>query len=397
MPSTKRPKPLYQRGPYRLYAREGRPLQIVWYDEERKRERGVSAGTADVGQGSLELDRLYLESIGERVCPTCKRPFDGHADQLVTSAIADYLIMAEDRTSFGSIRDRLNHVIRYIAATDPGITCTAINDAWANRYRKWLAKDPYYRGKSRQPLYRSIATVEESLMQLSAAINATQPIRPNFKYEQSKDLGHSPTYRADVATMARMFAYALADKRRLSLLLYLRAAVATWARPDAIMDLRPSQYIAAARVLPLNPKGRRQTKKYRPTIPVAAQFGAVLEGMGDPYIANASIRSAWDTMCVQLDLPKDGNAGSKLIRRSMATEARKRLGEEHWIQGQMMLGHAKHNISDVYAVPDPANLGRALAVTEQIITEIEAIVPAAYRNLTALGPNVVAIGGLKNG
>lgn len=396
MPRTKRPKPLYQRGPYRLYPRPGRFLQIVWYDEQRKRERGVSAGTADVAQGRIELDRLYLESMGERVCPTCRRPYDTHGDQLATSAIADYLVLVQDRPSVGSIRDRLNHVIRYIAATDPSITCAAIDDAWANRYRKWLAKDPYYRGKSRKPLYRSPATVEQSLMQLSAAINATQPMRPNFKYQQGKDLSESPTYRADVATMARMFQYALADNRRRSLLLFLRAAVATWARPDAIMDLRPSQYIAAARVLPLNPKGRRQTKKYRPTIPIAAQFGSVLEGMGDPYIPHASIRSAWETMCADIGLPRDGSAGPKLIRRSMATEGRKRLGEEHWVQGQMMLGHAKHDVSDVYAVPDPANLGRALAVTEQIITEIEAIVPGAYRAVTAPAGNVVSIGSAKN-
>jgi hypothetical protein len=397
MPSTKRPKPLYQRGPYRLYPRPGRFLQIVWYDEQRKRERGISAGTADVGQGRIELDRIYLESIGERVCPTCKRPFDTHGDQLVTSAIADYLVLVQDRASIGSIRDRLNHVIRYIAATNPAITCAAIDDAWANRYRKWLAKDPYYRGKSRTPLYRSPATVEQSLMQLSAAINATQPMRPNFKYQQGKDLTESPSYRADVKTMARMFAYALADSRRKSLLLYLRAAVATWARPDAIMDLRPSQYIAAARVLPLNPKGRRQTKKYRPTIPIARQFGALLETMGDPYIPHASIRSAWESMGEELGLPRDGSAGPKVIRRSMATEARRRMGEEHWVQGQMMLGHTKHDISDIYAVPDPANLGRALAVTEAIIDEIEALAPGAYRTVTALPAKVTRLRSSKNG
>jgi hypothetical protein len=35
-------------------------------------------------------------------------------------------------------------------------------------------------------------------------------------------------------------------------------------------------------------------------------------------------------------------------------------------------------VSDVYALPDPANLGRALAVTQGIIDEIEKLAPGAF-------------------
>jgi hypothetical protein len=54
------------------------------------------------------------------------------------------------------------------------------------------------------------------------------------------------------------------------------------------------------------------------------------------------------------------------------------------VQGKMMLGHRKSSISDIYALPDPANLGLALAVTESIIDEIESLrrehFTASYRN-----------------
>jgi hypothetical protein len=81
-----------------------------------------------------------------------------------------------------------------------------------------------------------------------------------------------------------------------------------------------------------------------------------------------------------------------LIRRSIMTIARRRLGEEHWIQGRMMAGHVKVTVSDLYALLDPANLGRALAVTEAIIDEIEALAPGAfYRDFTAEGGNVASI------
>ena len=68
----------------------------------------------------------------------------------------------------------------------------------------------------------------------------------------------------------------------------------------------------------------------------------------------------------------------------MATLARKRIGEANWRQGEMMLGHVKASASDLYAIPSPANRGLALAATEAIIGEIEALTPGAYRNLTAL-------------
>lgn len=61
---------------------------------------------------------------------------------------------------------------------------------------------------------------------------------------------------------------------------------------------------------------------------------------------------------------RGSKAGPKLIRRSMATIARKRTGAANWVQGQMILGHAKHSVRDIYAMPDSVNLGLALAVTE---------------------------------
>jgi len=89
-------------------------------------------------------------------------------------------------------------------------------------------------------------------------------------------------------------------------------------------------------------------------------------------------------MELALGLPGDGQSGMRLIRQSVATLARKRLGEENWIQGRIMLGHVQPTTSDIYAVSDPAHLGRALAVTTELISEIEASAPGAfYRSFTA--------------
>jgi hypothetical protein len=91
-------------------------------------------------------------------------------------------------------------------------------------------------------------------------------------------------------------------------------------------------------------------------------------------------------MELALGLPGDGQSGMRLIRRSVDTLARKRLGEENWIQGRTMLGHVQPTTSDIHAVSDPAHLGRALGVTTALIAEIEALAPGAfYRSFTANG------------
>jgi len=395
MPATKRTKPLYQRGTYALYRRAGRQnLEIVWYDHDRKRERSVSAGTADLGAARLALDRLYLAGQGARICPHCHRPMESDGSPLLSAAIADYLILSEAKAGLKSARSRLGHVIDYLAATDATVTCAGADEAWIGRFRAWLAARPVTNKAGAPIRARSLAHIEGCVMQLAAAINATPGQRAGFRAEQQKAVAASPTYRADVKMLAAMFRFALAKPERINLLRYLRAAVATWARPDAIFDITARQWHGAAGVLDLNPPGRRQTKKHRPRIPIARQFAPFLDAMADNYLPVTLVRSSWEKMRTELNLPGEREAGIKVVRRSMATLARKRIGEANWRQGEMMLGHVKMSVSDIYALPDPANLGLALAATEAIIAEIEALAPGAfYRTVTANGTPLQVIEG----
>lgn len=378
MPRTKRPKPLYQRGPFKLYPRTGRNLEIVWYDEQRKRERSVSAGTVDHEAGRLELDRHYLASQGVRHCRTCGQPLVGSHAPPLAGVIADYLLTLEGRAGAKSARGRLDHVLDYLDVTDPEVTVVQINEDWIERFRRWVMKRPVRSTKGKLLRQRSVGAVEGSVMQLAAAINTLPNHKALFKARSLKELAASPRYRADLETIAAMFRYALARDHRRTLLAYLRAAVATWSRPDALLGIGDAQWIPAAGVLDLNPRGRVQTKKYRPAVPIARQFRPFLDALEGQYLPVSTLRHAWDPMRKALGLPGGREAGPKLIRRSIATIARKRLGEERWAQGEMMLGHKKASTSDIYALPDPANLGAALAVTEAIIDEIESLAPGAF-------------------
>ncbi len=241
-------------------------------------------------------------------------------------------------------------------------------------------------------------------MQFAAAINATPGEKAHFKAKQQIEVTRSPSLRVDVAELAAMFNYCLRPdeesdklrdlriKERATLLAYLRMAVATWARPETILAIKRDQWHSGPRVIDLNPTRRQRTNKRLPLVPVPKQLVPHLEAMPEHWIKAATIRSPWDKMRVARGLPGDRQAGPKLIRRSMATIVRRIIGEVNWRQGEIMLGHVPFAISDIYAIPDPANLGLVLAATESVIDQIEALAPGAfYRTTTAVVSNLALV------
>lgn len=406
--------PLYSRGRYRLeYDRRADGslrtpnLQIVWYDGDAGRNRSRSAGTAEIGAAEDALDRLYLQrERGQSICPTCNRPFDQRSGMTVHLAIADYLLEVEDRPSIGSIRPRLAHFQNFMDETGrTELMCDQVDEALIATFRKWSASIPVIEGKhARKERERSPGTTEASVRSLAAAINAAHRRKDilypaGFSALSPSDVSRTPSYRSSIDELAAMFRYCLNPappagdtwtekmtdrqrKYRFALLRFLQVSVATWARPDAAhdfsTDIKRDQWNSNARVVQLNPRGRRQTKKYRPAVPVPEQFARLCDRTKGPFVPVASVRKAFETMLDEMGLPRERETGLKLIRRSVSQIARRRIGEERWPQGEMMLGHRKASTSDLYALFDPANLGVALAVTSQIIEDIEKRCPGAF-------------------
>ncbi|WP_288935646.1 hypothetical protein [uncultured Sphingomonas sp.] len=402
---------LYTRGKYRLaYDRRADGslrspyLQIVWYDAAARRNRSRSTGTEDVQQAESELDALYLKrERGQAVCATCGQPLRAGARHLLTAAIADYLVAREARSSIKSIRPRLAHVTAYLIETDRAATaCEDVDDDWIDHFREWMAARPIVStgGNERE---RSPGTIEASVRQLAAAVNFAHDRKDTlfpagFTAKAPEEVSRTPAYRADVTTLAAMFRYCLAPERedddsdkvverkvreRDQLLRFLRISVATWARPDAAHDVstdrKRDQWHSNARALNLNQKGRAQTKKHRPIVPIGQRMAALLDANGQGfYVSVGSVKKAFAAMQAAIGLPGDGESGMKLIRRSMAHLARQRLGERDWVEGQIMLGHRRPSTSDTYAPFDSGYLGRALAVTDQIIEDIEKLCPGAF-------------------
>lgn len=408
MPRRAKTKGLYQRGPYWLDwdersdgTRRSPYLTIYWYDAERGRIRSTSTGTGELEPAKLKLDAHYLgNSVGAAICPTCGQVrSEGGRSYLIDSAIADYTIsIANNRGSAQAIKARLAHVLDYLdTLSNPTVFCHQIDENWIERFRRWaLARPIVTPGGIQKP--RAPSTVENSVLQLAAAINAAHKrgeiSRPaQFRAIQLKDVNRTPQHRSDIDQLAAMFRYASKPShrvKRLALHRFLVISVATLCRPDAAHDLsldpRHDQWNGKRRVLCLNPRGRRQTKKFRATVRIPDRVARWFDqeaALIDPakpirrFVPATNVRSAWATMAAALGLPGDGEAGMKLIRRSMA-----QLLREHGVphdQVEMQLGHRRFgSVSELYAPFSPDYLANALSAIEAIIDEIESRAPGAF-------------------
>lgn len=404
------PKELYRRGQYWLGwdrradgALRSPYLAIFWYDPEPGRERSTSTRTADVERARERLDEHYLErDRGASICPTCGQPRTAAAGFLVTSAIAYYqTLRGSQRASSEAIAARLAHVVGYFATLPcAAVACEHVTDEWVDRFRRWALAQPIVStgGRERQ---RSTSTVENSVVQLAAVINAAHKRgdtnRPAaFRPIPLKELSAKPQHRSGVAELGAMFRHALAQGQRgIALHRFLMESVATLARPDAAHDVSTApdraQWNSARRVLDLNPRGRRQTKKYRATVRVPWQLAEHLDGVSGRFVPVASVRSAWAGMAAAMSLPAQGEAGMKLIRRSVAQLLRDRGVPSDELE--LMMGHRKLGaVTDLYAGFRPEHLARAVNALEGIIDEIESDVPGAFHRRRT-GPGLVLISG----
>lgn len=149
----------------------------------------------------------------------------------------------------------------------------------------------------------------------------------------------------------------------------------TLARPEAALALRRESVDFDRWLLVQNPPGRKQTKKYRPTVPVAgflrpwleaAPAGPLVAWRGKPI---KSFKTAWRALRRRAWLGQD--VVPKTIRHTMATELRAANVPEAEIQG--FLGHrAFGGKTEVYAKYRPDYLGEATAAIDGYMCRVRA-------------------------
>jgi len=383
-------------------------LTIFWYDQQRRRVRSVSTGSNNLAPACEALDRHYQKySRGENFCRACGQSIEPHTGILVLRAVADYLIKKENAPSINAIRARLAHVVTYVATlSSPAVTCEEIDEDWIEKFREWMGSQPIVtqstKSGKRTERARTASTIENSVLQLAAALNATRKDGKRaaiFKPIKLTELSSTPTKRLSVDELAEAFRYATNPRfpsKRAALHRFLILSVATAARPDAVHDfsLDPAkkQWNKERHVIGLNPHNRRQTKKYRAMIIAPRQIVPLLQEVEGHWIPGVSVRSAWRSMCKELGWPGDGEAGMKLIRRSIAQLLRDAGTVRGW-NGEwrkveyrvvredieLQLGHRRiKSMTDIYAPFEPDYLAAVTKALEAIIDAIIQRVPGAF-------------------
>ncbi len=398
MPKAKRDTALYRRGKYWLdwdRKRDGSLrspyLAVFHYDPATRRVRSTSTGKTDGEEARRVLDAEYVKGeTGQAVCPTCGQFRQAAASYLVTEAIELYLAeKGDERASSKAIRSRLNVVLDYLGTlANPSVQASAVDENWVETFRKWAIKQPKVSVAGKAIGRRSHSTVETYVAQLAAAINYAHARKKilgaaNFKSLQFTTINRTPEHRSDVEELAAMFCYAQGYP---ALNRFLALSVASLARPDAVHDFNVDEQWRG-RNMHMNPPERRKTKKGRPILPTPKQIVPALDEAEGWFVGLKSVRHLWEAMAEVIGLPEKGEAGMKLIRRSMAKLLRDRLPASQWIEVEMFLGHRKFDeVSSVYAPDRPDYLANAKAGIEAIIAEIEAFVPEAF---TGLAPDKV--------
>jgi integrase len=448
-----REAPLYRRGKYWLGwdAKADGTLRspfltIFWYDPDARRIRSASTRTTSDAEAMIALDRRFLADVREApaFCVACGRPMADADAYLVTDAIADYRLEHGDlQPSADTIAARLKHVVDFLVAGDaqgaagapgdpqPGsllrftseTSCAvACTKAFAESFRRWSQAQPVVwrnkQGEITVSRARAPATTEESLIQLAAALNhavdapgSRSDQRPLWKPITRRNVSRPRRTRIDVPVLVDMVSYAAEPKRRRGALqAFLVGTLCTIARPDSVVDISVApdrhQWWPGASSIDLNPHGRKQTKKFRPVLPVLplleqwmlaewAEFERLppAERIGRGWLVNyygkpvQDVDSAWDTMLAELKLPTTREWKPYILRHSLASMCRRRAAPKWEVQGFM--GHHPGDTTETYAIGE--EFPAVAKVLEEIIGEIDSAAPGAlHRSGTGAGLSVIS-------
>ena len=155
--------------------------------------------------------------------------------------------------------------------------------------------------------------------------------------------------------------------------MFAMLALSTLARPGALLELTKFQCDLDHRVIYLNPRGREQTKKRRPIVPISstlfphierAPAGPLVQFRGRPV---ARISTSWSKAVARAGLGDD--VTPMTLRRTMARELRRR-GVQPWDVAGIM-GHAMdERTTEIYAEYDPGFLKSAVEAIDGYMTEV---------------------------
>jgi integrase len=345
----------FQVGEWWLSQRSGSPAwYAISYDGAAQRTRRVSLGTDDFEQARQRLLERYLEQ---------HRPQNAPAE---TVALADILLdyyktQGSQARSAGSVRTSCGYWVEFFGEA-------SISEATKPPRLEAFVAHLSGQGFATAYIQRILGVGKAALQRAwRRGEIAGAPYIPSVKVDYGEPLGR-PLKIAEIARLLRE----APDHLRLMLMILIGTAC----RPEAALELTGAQLDFDDRLIDLNPRGRVQTKKFRPVVKMPdalatvfanAPSGRLVTFQGRPV---KKINKAWRGMRVAAELDEAVNPYS--IRHTVARWMRQN-GVPAW-EVAAQLGHKSrdYRTTELYAAFDPAYLQNAVRAIDLLFEKLRA-------------------------
>ncbi len=349
---ARRERPVYQVGDYWLSQRGNVGAWCrTWYDTTAQQVRRTSFGTEDLRAAKRALDDWFAENV--RPTRAQRRHY------LIEKALLHYYN---------------DHASKLPSATQARIACAHLSNHYAGKSMATLTTKAQ-KGYVQARLDRGVAanTIRREVSVLKAALNHA------FTNEEVESV--PPIYMPPMAAKAPKgrtltldeLARVLDDRMEPHVFTFAMVMLNTCCRPDAALDLTLDRCDFDSRLVTLNPEGRAQTKKHRPTVPMTDALRVHLLSLPGPYAVQwrgkriRSIKTGIRRLRVRADLGPDFGAYS--FRHTMGRELARRGVPDWEIKG--MMGHSQGGMTDVYAPYRPEYLGKAREAIDALFGELD--------------------------
>lgn len=366
------PEGRFQIGEYWLDKRAGSDNWCrCWFDRDTRQTCRASLGTRDLEAAKVKLAQwVTLNARVKKADP---------ADRLLAEVCARYFAKhGPDIIGQKSQRRSLEMMLERL---DP-ISVDEFTMEVQNDLVRRMKAEGY-----------SIGTIKRGLLAVKAATNwawKNRELSAQIPYLSLPDA--EPRERVlTIAEMAALWDAIEPHHLRVFFLLLLGTA----ARPAALLELTREQCDVVGRLITLNPAGRDQTKKRRPTIAIPDFLVPVIESVpAGPLVtykgsAIQKINLSWRDARNLAGL--DAEVVPTTIRHTIATELRRRGVPEWEVEGQ--LGHAAQGKKTTarYAKYAPDYLSKAREAIDQIASEIDRVAARSFSEFTNVRASSVLV------
>lgn len=340
-------------GDYWLSQRGNSPAWCrTWFNTATRQTQRVSLGTADFEQAKKALAEWFIQN---------HRPQNA---SLQTTTLADVLgayYKAHGEKLRSAEMARIGGNIWLDFWADKSLAEVA-KAAEQERFVEWL----YGRGASKGYVSRILSVGRAAINRAYKRGEIERTIHVLDVSVGEVDPKGRPLAKEEVHGLLN----ACGDRQQ-HIRLFIVLMLGTLARPDAIRELTYEQIDFVNGLVHLNPKGRVQTKKYRPTVKLPDTLRGLLDPKGSGYVVKwageqvKSIKTAWREIRDKAGLDKSVNPYS--LRHTMARHLRA-AGVPPW-EVAAQLGHkaAGYSITERYASHSPDYLQKAVQAIDEYL------------------------------